>query len=75
MRMHGPFTASEDINWRERRTGWTLVMRVKSLLCDIRDERDTKDVIQMAWEHIEKGAAYEACHYCKTWDFHSSAED
>ena len=63
-------------NVQERRTGWTLIVKVKSLLCDVRDEEcDTKNVIQMAWENIEKEAACEACHYCKTRGSHSSAEN
>jgi len=34
---------------QERSAGWTLIVRNKSLLFDVRgEESDTKDVIQMA---------------------------
>jgi hypothetical protein len=50
---HGLFIACY-----ERSTGWTLIMGAKSFLCDVRDEEcDTKDVIQMACQNIEKESA------------------
>jgi hypothetical protein len=45
-------------------------------LCDVRDEEcDTKDVIQMACQNIEKESAWGASHYCKTWGSHCCVED
>jgi len=60
--VHGRFIASCDSNCTGQSTSRTLVVRDKSLLCLIRDECDNKDIIQMAWENIEKEAARETRH-------------